>query len=103
MVTAGRDPLSLLNTDGNISLSPHTHSETPLLVLSPTAYLNTHVLENKPSINPHTLREFCPEGGGGEEAVGREGQTGSRKKKNEGGNCSVGRNPPSPFPGEEVD
>lgn len=28
---------------------------------------------------------------------------GDRKKKNEGGNCSVGRNPPSPFPGEEVD
>lgn len=28
---------------------------------------------------------------------------GRKTKKNEGGNCSVGRNPPSPFPVEEVD
>lgn len=70
------------------------------------------MLENKPSINPHTQREFCPEGGGRRaEEGGREGgrreeeERGGkdRKKKNEGGNCSVGRNPPSPFPGEEVD
>lgn len=70
------------------------------------------MLENKPSIKPHTQREFCPEGGGRRaEEGGREGgrreeeERGGkdRKKKNEGGNCSVGRNPPSPFPGEEVD
>lgn len=36
--------------------------------------------------------------GGGEGGGG-----GGRKKKNERGNCSVGRNPPSPFPVEEVD
>ena len=69
------------------------------------------MLENKPSINPHTQREFCPaggegrkRGGGGREEEGGGGEGGEdRKKKNEGGNCSVGRNPPSPFPGEEVD
>lgn len=69
------------------------------------------MLENKPSINPHTQREFCPEGGRGKEERRRQGgrreeeERGGkdRKKKNEGGNCSVGRNPPSPFPGEEVD
>ena len=36
-------------------------------VLSPSAYLNTHVLENKQFINPHTQREFCPEGAEGKE------------------------------------
>lgn len=47
--------------------------------------------------------------GGGEarkRTAGTEGVEnggGGRKKKNERGNCSVGRNPPSPFPGEEVD
>lgn len=40
---------------------------------------------------------------GGEEEEEERSEKGDRKKKNEGGNCSVGRNPPSPFPGEEVD
>lgn len=101
----------LTQADSVMSLSPLTQSKTPLLVLSPPAYVNTHALENKPSINPYTLWQFCPDGVGGGGGGGgggrrrREAERGGkdRKKKNEGGNCNVGRNPPSPFPGEEVD
>lgn len=47
-------------------------------------------------------------GRGGEKENSRDRRSGERggggrEKKNERGNCSVGRNPPSPFPGEEVD
>ncbi len=72
----------LPQADGNMSLSLRAQSETPLLILSPPAYLNTHVLENKPSINPHTQREFCPEGEGREqeeEGGGRREERGGKK------------------------
>lgn len=44
------------------------------------------MLENKPSINPHTQREFCPEGGGGEEERRREGgrEDGGRRRRGGG-------------------
>lgn len=53
--------------------------KTPLLVLSPPSYLNTHVLENKLSINPHTQREFCPEGGEGRKKEAGGGGEGKKK------------------------
>lgn len=106
MAAAGQDPLSSLRQTATY-LCHCAHSLKHLCSsFSPPAYLNTHVLENKLSINPHTQKEFCPEGEGGgarKRGGGRREREGGRKKKNEGGNCSVGRNPPSPFPGEEVD
>lgn len=80
MAAAGRDPLSLRQT-ATCLCHCDTHSETPLLVLSPPAYLNTHVLENKLYINPRTQREFCPEGGEGRKRAGG----GGRREEERGG------------------
>lgn len=65
----------LTQTDSDMSLSP--------LVLSPPAYVNTHVLENKPSINPHTLWQFVLTGGEKEEEEEGGGEGGKRQKEKE--------------------
>lgn len=85
MATAGRDPLSSLRQTATYLCHCAHRLKHLCSSFSPPAYPNTHGLENKLSINPHTQTEFCPVGGGGVGGQGKEQEEGWGGREKEWG------------------